>query len=77
VEVFEFIADVEANDGSAHFRAPVKEPFNAITFKPPAIGQQVKVKLHAKDQTVRFDAVTTAPISTCRACPIGAGTGIR
>lgn len=55
VEVFEFIADVEANDGSAHFRAPVKEPFNAITFKPPEIGQRVKVKLHAKDQKVKFD----------------------
>ena len=55
VEVFEFIADVEADDGSAHFRAPVKEPFNAITFKPPAVGQRVKVKLHAKDQKVKFD----------------------
>lgn len=55
VEAFEFIADVEADDGSAHFRAPVKEPFNAITFKPPAIGQRVKVKLHAKDQVVKFD----------------------
>ena len=55
VEAFEFIADVEADDGSAHFRAPVQEPFNAITFKPPAIGQRVKVKLHAKDQKVKFD----------------------
>ena len=55
VEAFEFIADVEADDGSAHFRAPVKEPFNAVTFKPPTIGQRVKVKLHAKDQKVKFD----------------------
>lgn len=55
VEVFEFIADVEANDGSAHFRAELKEPFNAITFKPPEIGQRVKVKLHAKDRKAKFD----------------------
>jgi hypothetical protein len=55
VEAFEFIADVEASDGSQHFRASVKEPFNAITFKPPAIGQRVKVKLHAKDRKVKFD----------------------
>ncbi len=55
VEVFEFIADVEADDGSAHFRAPVKEPFNAITFKPPEVGQRVKVKLHPKDKKVKFD----------------------
>ena len=55
VEVFEFIADVEANDGSAHFRAPLKEPFNAITFKPPEIGQRVKVKLNAKDKKAKFD----------------------
>lgn len=55
VEQFEFIADVEADDGSAHFRAPVKEPFNAITFKAPAVGQRVKVKLHPKDQKVKFD----------------------
>jgi hypothetical protein len=54
-EVYEFIADAEANDGSAHFRAPLKEPFNAITFKPPAIGQRVKVKLHAKSQKIKFD----------------------
>jgi hypothetical protein len=55
VEVFEFIADVQADDGGVHFRAPVKEPFNAITFKPPEVGQRVKVKLHAKDQKVKFD----------------------
>lgn len=55
MEAFEFIADVEASDGSEHFRASVKEPFNAITFKPPAIGQRVKVKLHAKDRKVKFD----------------------
>ncbi len=55
VEVFEFIGDVEANDGSAHFRATLKEPFNAITFKPPEVGQRVKVKLHAKDRKARFD----------------------
>lgn len=55
VEAFEFIADVEADDGSAHFRAPLEEPFNAITFKPPEIGQRVKVKLHAKDRKVKFD----------------------
>ncbi len=55
VEQFEFIADVEADDGSAHFRAPVKEPFNAITFKPPAVGQRVRVKLHPKDRGVKFD----------------------
>jgi hypothetical protein len=39
VEVFEFIADVKADDGSAHFRTTLKEPFNAITFKPPEVGQ--------------------------------------
>ncbi len=55
VEVYEFIADVEADDGSAHFRAPVKEPFNAVTFKPPTVGQRVKVKLHPKDEKVKFD----------------------
>ena len=55
VEAFEFIADVEADDGGVHFRAALKEPFNAITFKPPAIGQRVKVKLHAKEQKVKFD----------------------
>jgi hypothetical protein len=54
-EVFEFIADVEDNDGSAHFRAELKEPFNAITFKPPEVGQRVKVKLHPKDQKAKFD----------------------
>ncbi len=54
-EVFEFIADVEADDGSAHFRATLKEPFNAITFKPPEVGQRVKVKLHAKDGKAKFD----------------------
>lgn len=55
VEQFEFIADVESDDGSTHFRAPLKEPFNAITFKAPAVGQRVKVKLHAKDREVKFD----------------------
>lgn len=55
VEVFEYIADVEAGEGGAHFRASVKEPFNAITFKPPAVGQRVKVKFHAKDHKVKFD----------------------
>ncbi len=55
VEAFEFIADVETDDGSTRFRAPIREPFNAITFKPPVIGQRVKVKLHAKDQKVKFD----------------------
>lgn len=55
VEAFEFIADVEADDGSAHFRATMKEPFNAITFSAPEVGQRVKVKLHAKDQKAKFD----------------------
>lgn len=54
-EVFEFIADVKADDGSAHFRTTLKEPFNAITFKPPEVGQTVMVKLHAKDEKARFD----------------------
>jgi hypothetical protein len=55
LEVFEFIADVEADDGRPHFRATLNEPFNAITFKPPAIGQRVKVKLHAMDHEAKFD----------------------
>jgi hypothetical protein len=55
VEVFEFIADVKADDGSAGFRTTLKEPFNAITFKPPEIGQTVMVKLHAKHKKAKFD----------------------
>lgn len=55
VEVYEFIADVEASDGTAHFRAPLKEPFNAITFKPPEVGQRVKVKLNPGSKKAKFD----------------------
>jgi hypothetical protein len=55
VEVYEFIADVKSDDGSVHFRAPLKEPFNAITFKPPEVGQLVKVKFHEKNKKVKFD----------------------
>jgi hypothetical protein len=40
----QFTAEIAANDGSAHFRAPLKELFNAIPFKPPEVGQRVKPK---------------------------------
>jgi hypothetical protein len=53
-EVFEFIADVTDDEGH-HFRTVLKEPFNAITFKPPEVGQTVKVKVHAKSSKARFD----------------------
>ncbi len=54
-EVFEFIADVKADGDGVHFRTTLKEPFNAITFKPPEIGQTVMVKLHAKERKAKFD----------------------
>jgi hypothetical protein len=54
VEVFEYIADVTDEDGQK-FRTTLKEPYNAITFKPPQIGQTVKVKAHAKDGEAKFD----------------------
>jgi hypothetical protein len=54
-EVFEYIADIEANDGSAHFRAQLQEPHIAITFKPPEVGQRVKVKLDPKAEKAKFD----------------------
>ena len=55
VEQFEFIADVRSDDGADHFRAQLKEPFNAITFKAPMVGQRVRVKIHPKDQKAKFD----------------------
>jgi hypothetical protein len=58
VEVFEFIAEVRPADGSPPFRAAMKEPFDAITFKAPEIGQVVRVKYsHTRDDghKVKFD----------------------
>jgi hypothetical protein len=58
VEVYEYIADVRPGDGSEPFRAVLKEPFNAITFKAPEVGQVVRVKYNHKHQDthkVRFD----------------------
>jgi hypothetical protein len=58
VEVYEYIADVRPDDGSDPFRAALKEPFNAITFKAPEVGQVVRVKYNHKHQEthkVKFD----------------------
>jgi hypothetical protein len=44
VEVYEYIADVHPDDGSAAFRATLQEPHIAITFKAPEVGQVVLVK---------------------------------
>jgi hypothetical protein len=58
VEVYEYIADVRPRDGSPPFRALIKEPFNAITFKAPEVGQVVLVNYnheHADEHKVKFD----------------------
>jgi hypothetical protein len=63
VEVYEYIADVRPSDGSAPFRATMKEPFNAITFKAPAVGEVVRVKYnnkHHAEHKVKFDRADPA-----------------
>jgi hypothetical protein len=58
VEVHEYVVDVRPADGSPPFRALLKEPFNAITFKAPEAGQVVRVKYTAErgaEHKVKFD----------------------
>jgi hypothetical protein len=58
VRTYEYIADVRPADGSQPFRAVVHEPFNAITFKAPEVGQVVRVKYNHKERDehkVKFD----------------------
>jgi len=58
VETYEYIVDVRPGDGSEPFRALVKEPFNAITFKAPEVGQDVFLKFertHDEEPKVKFD----------------------
>ena len=57
-ETYEYIADVRPGDGSEPFRAMVKEPFNAIHFHAPEVGQVVRVKYSPKESDqpkVKFD----------------------
>jgi Short C-terminal domain len=54
-EVYEYIADVQPDSGAPAFRAPIKEPFNGLTFQSPDVGQTVQVKFQRKDQHVKFD----------------------
>jgi hypothetical protein len=54
-QAYEYIADVRPAGGSPVFRAVVKEPFNAIHFKAPEVGQVVRVTFRRKDKHVKFD----------------------
>jgi hypothetical protein len=59
VKTYEYIADVHPSDGSQPFRAVVKEPFNAIHFKAPRVGQVVRVKYNHNERDehkVKFDS---------------------
>lgn len=58
VKVYEYIADVRPSDGSQPFRAVVHEPFNAIHFKAPTVGQVVRVRYDHEGRDghkVKFD----------------------
>lgn len=54
-EEFEYTADVRPADGTAPFRATIGEPRNGMHFHTPDVGQVVRVKFSAKDQSVKFD----------------------
>jgi hypothetical protein len=54
-QVFEYIADVRADDGMTMFRATIKEPLNAVHFRSPEVGQVVRVTFSEKDEHVKFD----------------------
>lgn len=51
----EYVLDVRPGNGSPPFRSTAKDPFNAITWRQPAVGDVVRVEFRDKDHEVKFD----------------------
>ncbi len=53
--VYDYIADVTPDDGTAVFRATFTEMFEGDTERRPLVGEQARVRLDAKHEHVEFD----------------------
>ncbi len=53
--VYDYIADVEPDDGSPAFRAKFIEMFRGDTDRRPLVGEKAQVKFNPKTQETLFD----------------------
>jgi hypothetical protein len=53
--VYDYIADVEPDDGSPAFRARFIEMFESDTERRPLVGETARVKFNPKNQETAFD----------------------
>jgi hypothetical protein len=55
LHVYDYIADVEPDDGSPAFRARFVEMFESDTERRPLVGETARVKFNPKNQETAFD----------------------
>ena len=53
--VYDYVADVTPDDGTAVFRATFTEMFESDTERRPLVGEHARVKFDAKHEQVEFD----------------------
>ena len=53
--VYDYVADVEPDDGSLAFRATFTEMFKSDVDRRPLVGEKAKVKFNPKTQETLFD----------------------
>jgi hypothetical protein len=53
--VYDYVADVTPDDGTAMFRATFTEMFESDTERRPLVGEQARVKFDDKHEQVEFD----------------------
>jgi hypothetical protein len=53
--MYHYAADIQPHSGGPAFRAALEQPLLASTFRPPGIGQTVKVKVDRERGIARFD----------------------
>ena len=53
--VYDYIADVQPDDGSPAFRAEFVEMFKSDTDRRPLVSEEARVKFNPKTQETRFD----------------------
>ena len=52
---YDYVADVEPDSGAPAFRATFTELFTGDIERQPDVGDQARVKFHAKDHKTKFD----------------------